>query len=274
MHKKNYPIDSHEEFGDCDITGLAFTATGDLVMCDHYMKSIKVLDQSFQVTHFKRLPDHPWDVTVIDTSEIVLTLTKTKTVKLLRIDDDDDDLHYSGSFFTKKMCWGIEGFHDTVILTCHDNPGNGSVEIRTRQGEILKQICNDNEDVPLFVTPIYVALDATKERFYVTDGKNNSVICCTASATIEARVLTKTEHLKWPKGIIVDGDSNLVLSAHFADQLRLLRHKGKGKSKSSMLCDVVAPQALTYRWQDSGQMTMVVGSNKGREITVLTFERK
>ena len=69
------------------ITGIAVLPSGELLMCDYYNGKIKMTDTCTSTTNVKssiRLPSDPWDVTVIDTTEAVVTLPYTQQLQYMK----------------------------------------------------------------------------------------------------------------------------------------------------------------------------------------------
>ena len=53
------------------ITGFAFISAENVILCDHLNENIKLLDSSWTVKHSLKLSQYPYDVAVVDDSNVV-----------------------------------------------------------------------------------------------------------------------------------------------------------------------------------------------------------
>ncbi|XP_045194829.2 RING finger protein nhl-1-like [Mercenaria mercenaria] len=264
------PINFEMSFFACDITGSLFLADGSLILCDNANSNVILLDKSFRMLHKIHFEGNPWDVALVSTNEIIVTLKSQKSLSYVNV--ESGRLTEGMSISLKRVPWGIATYKDNIITTFHNNPGKGVIEIRNRHGKVLRNITVDKHGQELFASPCYVAVNQHNGDIYVTDSRKQSITCLTFEGKPLYRM--ESEELKWPRKVILDDQGNCLLCASLANKILLIKNKSKSPLQSKeeksefrvWLKKCKRPQTVSIRWEDQ---TMIVGLNAKNMMLVL-----
>ncbi|XP_053382703.1 uncharacterized protein LOC128549623 [Mercenaria mercenaria] len=253
-----------------DITGSLFLPGGSLILCDHANSKLILLDKEFQLLHQLYFKGNLWDAALVNANEILVTLKSKKLLQYIKV--ESGKLHEAMHINLKRVPWGIAVYKNNILVTFHNNPGNGFIEVRDRQGKILRHVTVDENGDELFNSPYYVAVNQHNGDIYVTDGRKHSLTCL----TFEGKPLYKieSEELKWPRKVTLDDQGNCLLCASMANKILLIKNKSKSplqskeeKNEYSVLLNKChRPQTVSIRWEDQ---TMIVGLNANSMMLVL-----
>ncbi|XP_045158510.2 E3 ubiquitin-protein ligase TRIM71-like [Mercenaria mercenaria] len=252
-----------------DVTGSLFLPGGSLILCDHANSKLILLDKEFQLLHQLYFKGNLWDAALVSANEIIVTLKSKKLLQYIKV--ESGKLHEGMHINLKRVPWGIAVYKNNILVTFHENPGNGMIEVRDRHGKILRHIVADENGDDLFKSPYYVAVNQHNGDIYVTDGRKNSITCL----TFEGKLLYKieSEEFKWPRKVILDDQGNCLLCASLANKILLIKNKSKSPLQSKeekndfrvwLKCN--RPQTVSIRWEDQ---TIIVGVHANSMILVL-----
>lgn len=264
---KRYKI-SISDRSECDITGSVFLPDGSLVLCDHKNGNIILLDKSFKETDTLHFEGNPWDVAVFSENEIIVSLPDEKVLTYMTI--DSGKLHRATNICQRKSAWGIAVHNETLITTFRSNRYKGGLQIRNKNGQIIRTIADDVHGEDLFIAPLYVNVDQSSGKIYVSDNGQNTVFCLNLDGKILFKV--SNEIFGSPKKLTVDDEGDCIVCASLYDKIVLVgtglvssRMSGKAKLEVWMQ-DCARPQSVSMRWEDH---TAIVGMNKSNEILVV-----
>ncbi|XP_045194830.2 uncharacterized protein LOC123550467 [Mercenaria mercenaria] len=253
-----------------DITGSLFLPGGSLILCDHANSKLILLDKEFQLLHQLYFKGNLWDAALVSANEIIVTLKSKKLLQYIKV--ESGKLHEGMHINLKRVPWGIAVYKNNILITFHENPGKGVIEVRDGHGKILRHITVDENGDELFNSPYYVAVNQHNGDIYVTDGRKNSIICL----TFEGKLLYKieSEEFKWPRKVILDDQGNCLLCASLANKILLIKNKSKSALQSKeetaeysvLLKNCHRPQTLSVRREDQ---KLIVGLNANSMLLVL-----
>ena len=122
----------------------------------------------------------PWDVAEVKADWIVCTLPFAKKLAFLHA-NIEPGLRKEMSISNERMCWGNAVCKDDIIISCHDNPGNGKIQIHVlhTRGHIKKIIVVKAEDASyIFELPSYLVIIIGGEKIFVVEGDSKRTITC------------------------------------------------------------------------------------------------
>ncbi|XP_060553375.1 uncharacterized protein LOC132714498 [Ruditapes philippinarum] len=258
----------------CDITGSIFLPDGSLILCDHGNSTVLLYDKDFNMIDKCKVKVKVWDVALTNIDEIIVTLNCLKMLVYIKIKSGKLQ-QQKNKVSLKKEPLGIAAYKDNILITYHNNPGNGAIEIRHKSGKVLRDITADDKGEELFDAPFYIDVNQCNGDIYVTDSRRNRVTCL----SFEGKVLYKIEspEFRWPRKIIHDDQGNFLLCASLANKLLLVK---KGLSTSDVLpaemkaidtskvflAACTRPQTVSIRREDQ---TMIIGINCSNMMLVL-----
>jgi hypothetical protein len=250
----------------CDITGSIFLPDGSLILCDHGNSTVLLYDKDFNMIDKCKVKVKVWDVALTNIDEIIVTLNCLKMLVYIKIKSGKLQ-QQKNKVSLKKEPLGIAAYKDNILISYHNNPGNGAIEIRHKSGKVLRDITVDDKGEELFNTPFYIDVNQQNGDIYVTDSRRNRVTCL----SFEGKVLYKIEspEFRMLRKIIHDDQGNFLLCASLVNKLLLVK---KGLSTSDVLpvemkandtskvflAACTRPQTVSIRREDQ---TMIVGIN-------------
>ena len=120
----------------------------------------------------------PWDVAKVNADWIVCTLPFAKKLAFLHA-NIEPGLRKEMSISTERMCWRNAVCKDDIIISCHDNPGNGKIHILHTRGHFKKIIVAKAEDASyIFELPSYLVIIIGGEKIFVVGGDSKRTIMC------------------------------------------------------------------------------------------------
>lgn len=240
------------------ITGCKFMPNGDLVLCDYESKHQKLmlLNNGLEVKDSLKLCSNPWDVSVVDNNNVIVTLPKQKKLQFVQV---FPSLKAGRVIELDRKCYGIAVDGNEIYITCHDD-GQGEVRILDTDGSMMK-ILSDHKGEP-FQTPEYLTVSKISKKIFVTDQKASTVTCMTRDGDIVYHY--KDDELEDPEGLFVDGGDNIFVCSHGTYVVQVI--KAEGKKHSNLLAPANGtkhPCCIAFRQSDN---TIVVGSMLSYEI--------
>ena len=255
---------------DCEITGSAFMADGSLIICDKHNQKIKLLDHEFTCRYDKTLAGSPWEVAVVNDNWVLATLPFLKKLQFLHA-NIDEGLRTGRSIQMESMCWGVAVTDEELVVSCHDNPGNGKICILDKRGHVKKSFGGEAEGVEyLFDTPCYISVNKANDKIYIADGDLRKTVTCitkkrgTVVFDYSANVLHETEDSAeiensnlWSFKILVDDDEFTYAYLGGEDMIQVVTDSGtKYKTLLATKHELTGPRTLAYRESDT---TLVIG---------------
>ena len=233
------------------ITGLAVMTTGEIVLCDSQNNKIKLLDSSDTLQDSLKLKARPWDISVVDTKTVIVTLPWDKQLQYIEV---FTRLTPGRVLQLDKYCWGVHVTADKIFTSCHNNPGKGEVRILDLDGNLLQQLGINKDGSFLFTYPYCITVSPSENKIFVSDRGGNSVTCM----TMDNDVVYKYRDSKMisSPGLYCDGGDNIIVCGADSNNLQVITTDGKKH------CDLVSPRegfkplSISYRKRDD---TLIVG---------------
>lgn len=237
------------------ITGCAFMPDGDLVLCDCNNNTIKVLNSSFEVKGTLKLNWAPWDVSVVNSSNVIATFLSRCQIQFIQVTPKIQEQRVLN---LDRKCYGIEVVGNEIFMTCHDSPGEGEIRILDMGGNVKRKIgVNHDQDRSfMFERPSYMTVSQVSGKIFVTDCRLFTVTCLTSDGNIVYQYNDKD--LVDKRGLCVDTADNSVVCGQSSNNLQVVTANGKTQSVLLSSDDGIQdPCSVAYRRSDSH---LVVGS--------------
>ncbi|XP_045204905.2 uncharacterized protein LOC123557490 [Mercenaria mercenaria] len=268
VHSVRMPGDDNKH--DCEITGSAFLDNGTLVICDKHNYKVKLLERHFQCKYDFELNGAPWDVAVVNDKWVVATLPFVKKLQFLHA-DIFEGITKGRTIETDRMCWGVAVSKEDILISCHDNPGNGKIHVLDKRGHTKKIIGPASEDSAFMLEmPSYLAVSFEGEKVFVADGdvkptvtclsrKNGQIIYdyCASNFGYSMQTNVAVYQNPWSFKIIVDKDDYVF--ANLGDKEMIQVITDTGVKHSTLLRNteqLFGPHTMSYRESDA---TLIIG---------------
>ena len=251
-------VRTHEDKRDPWISGCTVMPNGHVVLCDYQNDQIKLLDDSWAITGRLELPD-PWDVSVIDSNNVIVTSPDTKQLQIVKV---FPKLKTGRTIKLNKMCWGVAVSGEEIYTTCHDNPGQGEVKVLDLQGNIKRRRGTNPDGSYLFTSPSYITVSASGEKIFVSDFNKDTITCLTHSGTV---IYTyKDGDMTWPRGLICDSGDNVLVCGRDSNNVHTISPDGtKYRTLLTSQDGLTYPFSIAYKESED---TLIVGCRNSNKL--------
>ena len=247
------------------ITGCAVMPNGYVVICDYKNEKIKLLDTSLALKDSLDLPD-PWDVSVVDDNNIIVTLVDKKQLQNVQI---FPKLKKGSVLQLDKQCWGLTVSRGNIFVTFHNDPGEGEVRVLDKQGNIKRRLGVTETGSFLFSGPYYITVSTTGDKVYVSDSHNDTVTRMTADGSIYTY---KDKDLKWPVALYCDDNDNIMVCTYGSDNVQMIDAGGnKAGTILTAKDELKNPLSIAFRKSDN---SLVVGCYDNNNVFVYSLSDK
>ena len=234
------------------ITGCAVTASGSVVVCDRINQKIKLLNNSGVLTEYIQLSSAPRDVSVLDSTSVIVTLADSKQLQVVQI---SPKLQPGRVITLDKVCWGVAVLRDEIYVTCYDVSGEGEVKVLDLYGKVKGSLGINRDGTYMFTEPDYIAVNKSGDKIFVSDSNTDTVTCM----SVDGRVIYayKNDSMRAPSGLLCDSEDNILVCSERCHNVQVLRADGKRHSTLLTTRDGLKdPYSIAYRTSDN---TLLVG---------------
>ena len=211
--------------GDKDtpyITGCDVLPNGQIILCDFSNMNLKLLHSSFIVKEVLDLQAQPWDVSVINDSNAIITLPLLKQLQYMQL---EPSLKSGRVIQLDKWCFGIAVAGEDLYVTLHNNPGEGEVRILDMEGSLKRRIGVNQEGSFMFQSPYYLTQSATTGKIYVSDTATDTVTCLMSDGSTVYQY--KDIYLERPRRVCVEDKENTIVCGGLSNNVHIVTASGK-----------------------------------------------
>ena len=245
--------------GNYHVFGCAFMPNGQLVLC-FGKNGLKLFDKNFESNG--NLSDVAFQVSVLNANEVIIT---QGTMKLLKRVTVYPKMRIGDTIKVDRNCYGLDIFNDCIYITCHDNPGNGEVQMLSLDGTVLRRYGVSN-GWPMFIAPSYVGLSRDGTNIFVSDRDSNIVTCLNSQGHVIFQYSDR--NLKTPTGLFVDGEGNVLVCGYQSFNVHIIKQDGKRERiLLSTKHGVECPLCISYRQNDG---RLVIGLDTYTEKALIS----
>ena len=248
------------------ITSCTCMVDGQLLLCDRYNNTIKLLNSTFDITGNLAMGS-PWDISAIDSTRAVVTLPNIKQFKFI---DIVPALKADKQIQLDKRCWGVDVARDEIYVTCHDNPGNAEIRVFDKNGTFIRKVPDVNNTLSSLKRPHYIAVSKTLSKIYLSDW-NTSIVSC---ISVDGSFVFNYQHddLENPRTVLVDEKDNILVCGQSSYNIHVVTSTGQPRS---VLFTVQGRRynecvSLAYRPTDR---TLVIGLSEDGSLLVLQLAK-
>ena len=238
---------------DCPgITGCAFMSDGGVVLCDRDNSNLILLSNTFTVKERLHLDSPPWDVSLVNSNNVMVTIPGKKKLQLIQV---IPSLKRGRVINVGRMCWGVQVVGDLIYVTCHNNPGAGEVLVVDMNGTVTHRLGQPGKKPPMFSLSSCITVCPSSRKMFITDEDTDIVSCMMSDGTVVYQY--KDEKLRKPTGVCVDGVGNVIVCGYGSDNIQVIRADGtKCCTLLTSQDGVSGPCSVAYRQSDN---TIIIG---------------
>ena len=234
------------------ISGCCFMPSGDLVLCDLNNSKLKLLDQTFKVKDSLSLNVNTWSLSVIDDSNVIVTIPDTKQLKYVQLVP-----HMKAGRVIKldKKCYDVVVAGNEMYVSCQNALGQGEVRVLDPSGNLKRQLGVNKDGSYQFRRPNYLTVSTTGKKIFVSDWKTSVITCMTPGGNIIYQY--KEGDLRYPKALFADAGDNIFVCGRSSQNVQVITADGKKYGTLISTNDVLQqPHSIAFRESDN---TLVVG---------------
>ena len=242
------------------ISGCTFMPSGHAVLCDANNGVVKLLDKNLVLCEHLNLFSTPWDVSVVDDNNAIITLPNTGQLQYIQV---FPQLKTGRTIQLDKPCYGITVFGDEIYTTQYVS-GRGEVHVLDLTGNRKRKLQTNVK----FYCPEYITVSRSGKKIFVSDGYADTatVTCMTTDGNLVYQY--KDKELRHPRGMYIDAEDNILGCSLASNTVQVITANGKKYGTLLSSSDGIdSPYSIAYRETDD---TLLVGGC-GQDH-VLTFK--
>ena len=241
------------------ISGCTFMPSGHAVLCDRENENVKVLDNDLVLFEYIKTCSWPWDVSVVDDNNVIITLPRTKKLQLIQV---FPQLETGRIIQLEKKCDGIQVFGNEIYTTQVDSFGQGEVLVLNLNGSRKRKLQTDVK----FYYPRFISVSTSGKKIFVSGGYNDtiSVTCMATDGNLVYKY--KDKKLRDARGIYVDAEDNILVCDLGSDTVAVITANGEQYATLLTSSDGMdQPYSIAYRETDD---TLLVGLHGQDHISI------
>ncbi|KAL3847021.1 hypothetical protein ACJMK2_017958 [Sinanodonta woodiana] len=153
------------------LTGLALLPDGRLVIVDIENATLQLYDQNYRFLAQQRFGERPFDVCVLDTNKVAVSLQNNRSLMILLVNEDNFSLVAELGVLCDLICYGISYDGGYYGVCC----GN-EVWLMSDEGKSVYRFKDSLTGNPLFKKAEYVAISSSRQLLFITDAISHKVM--------------------------------------------------------------------------------------------------
>ena len=252
-----------DDKSNCDITGMAITNDGRLLLADWNNNKIKLFSRDMKSLCILSLTTQPWDIAVTGDREAVVSCFWKK---LLILDISDRKISIKRTVELPFLVDALAPYQDKLLVATplptsffslikaalSTSPPPHSVKLIDLTGRVYWSTDTDQQGQHLFFSPWYVTCydDGGSAAVIVSDNGNHTLTVLNADT---GDVITRRQvKEKSPRGVTTDTAGNIYVCYYWTDEVAVL---SKDLSQQNILLSKrdrlsKRPQAIVYNAVD------------------------
>jgi hypothetical protein len=230
-HRRIYAKTSSGE-KNCWISGIAVSNQNQLFAADYYYDSLKMIDIINGDIKQLQLDSKPWDITMVTTDSLAVTLPDSKTIQFISF--SPDSLSLKNKLKVDGECYGIS-HHQRKLAVTFANPGKLQIMDLKENTEVT--VDKDSNGDNIFRKPWYVTTNS--HSIYISNDGNDEVLRFNWQGEMIGAV-----RIRRPRGITLLNDGSLSVNSYASDCI--YRVSDECKDSKIILKNVDRPYAACW----------------------------
>ena len=256
-------IKVQSDSNDAWISGSAFLPSGELILCDHINKKLKLLDENLQMKESIDVPGQPGDIAVVNQHQVIVTFPLQQYLQFIQV---TPSLALGHTVDLGMQCGGVTVSRESIYILLFSVSGEGKIGIYDLTGKkkrIIDQY-NGKDGNVLIKRPLYIAVSNDEKLFVSVGYPIPTVYCLESSGNVLYTVSNPL--FKDCRGISVDENENMLVCDVVRHKVFLITKDGKEVREFLTEKDGLSwPRTVSFRRSDG---TLVVG---GDHNNILVF---
>lgn len=241
-----------EDDSTLHISGCAFLPDGQVVLCDHTNKKVKLFSSSFKIYDTLDLPTAPWDISVIEISKAIITLPDKNRLQYVHF---VPALEPGRVIQLDTQCSGVEVHDQEMYMMLGSKNGETEVRVLALDGTFKRKIGTTQNGSSMFKSSSHLAVSVVSGKVYVSERATSTVICLMPDDSVVYKYCDRS--LTKPRGICVDSADNLIVCGNSSNNVHIVTADGlKNKVLLTSRDGIKSPHCVAYRHSDN---TLIVG---------------
>ncbi|XP_060586220.1 E3 ubiquitin-protein ligase TRIM71-like [Ruditapes philippinarum] len=229
---RNFNAKSSSDKSDCWITGIAVSPQNQIFAADFNNDSIKMIDINSGTIKQLKLDSGPWDITIVSSDSLAVTLPDSKTIQFISF--SPDSLSLKNKLKVDGECHGIS-HHQGKLAVTFVNPAK--LQIMDSKGNTEVKVYKDSKGDKIFIYPWFVTTNS--HSIYVSDCYKHVVLRFNWQGEMIGSV-----GIIGPSGITLLDDGSLLVNGYNSDCI--YRVSDDCKDSKTILEDVDSPYAACW----------------------------
>ena len=247
------------------ISGISFLNNGELIIADHNNRYLKKFDTTLTVKDSVKCSSNPWDIAVVDDQKVLVSFPGAKRIQYFTVEPKlqaGRSISVSGN----TWCSGVAATSNRIYVSQWGS-GSSGVLVLDSNGRNLNEITARQTNVK-FQSPYYIASNRSGNKLYVSDYGTNQLTCMTTEGK---HTFTYSDpDLKYPRGIVVDEDDNVLLCGENSKNINVIKSDGtKHKILLSSTDGVTSPCGMAYC---PSSRKLAIGGYDVAHISIFTLQ--
>lgn len=255
----SYKMNLHDDNSDSWVTSIKVLKDGRRLIVDYNNYKVKLFSHTMNILSSVKLSSYPWDVTMFNDQEAIVTTTGQQIVLVQIL---DSKLSVKRMVKLSFAPYGIIKYKDKLIVTAPwEEPA--SVNLIDTEGKVYWSVSTDAQGHPLFIRPWYMSnLDGhMKLSILVTDAKKDTITLLNGET---GKIITRRQvEGKLSRGVTTDAGSTCsifvcyfstkevaILSADLSTERLLLSSQDMCGSPQAIAYDEMSDQLIISYWYD------------------------
>ncbi|XP_060600979.1 uncharacterized protein LOC132754381 [Ruditapes philippinarum] len=167
---QSYNVKVKSDKDDCNIRSACCMEDGTIILTDYNNKKLKRLHRyNYTVTDFCDLPGGPWEVCMINNTQVAVTIPSKQEVHFISL---ERNMKTTNKINTDFKCFGLAYVNNNLYFS----DGVTSVYMYTLSGRKLKQFSKDQTGQKLLRNICSLAVNKDATRIYVADYYNGLIV--------------------------------------------------------------------------------------------------
>ena len=240
------------------ISGSMFLPSGELVICDHNNKKIKLLSKSFVHMNTLEVIGKPWDIAATIEDEAVVTLPYNMALQFIQLFPKLQKGHTAA---LGKECRGVDTSDGYIYVSFVE----GEISVFSKAGEMIRSICQQQNKTHPFLCPYYLAVSKKGNIYISCYGALN---CVSPDGT--TIYCYKDKSLSYGYGLVLDDAGNVLVCGCYDNNIHLVGRDGKRlKIYLSKENNITKPHTVCFREKDN---ILIVGGETKDKLLFFQLE--